>query len=483
MTERDDSDSSQPRKRIAVACGRCRKRKIRCSGDPGNGGQCSNCKNAGYEPCLFLRVGVVPTPRLSIPSLDFLTFPSSSQVQSQEAPIRSDNSRDYGYSLDAARGFSSNHRGSSVTPMNHVSSYATEMPAGDVLAASYRSNNPYSYSHSSSSKSYYPAVSGWTGTYPDDGSADYGMNYPGYPIMNQDPSSHLVQGYGRYGSGKSAVYVDAAEASSYSYGNLVHRPAAVSGDSQGFAMSGMAASLPPSSERMVSSDRLLPHVNRTLTGSSSAYRTDGLASYAGSKTSPSSAISEVGYGSMHSGFEASYPAPASTLPSSISHRSASHGDSSSSSGGGGAYHVRASHGGTEGLYGSGDQSLPAAEDSTAGMSYIYGDSKLDGSSSSSSRRDAHSGSGASASVLSNGHVYVPESHHGGGHHHHHHHHHHGSSSHGYVIQAASASQTGGVVDGGVAAAAATTSASVGSSGSSHVHPESHRRAAGSLRGG
>lgn len=95
MTERDlDLDSNQPRKRIAVAvsqrgplsppfpsdyprlpllrhqdarslitdstphikCGRCRKRKIRCSGDPGNGLPCVSCKSAGYEPCLFLRV-------------------------------------------------------------------------------------------------------------------------------------------------------------------------------------------------------------------------------------------------------------------------------------------------------------------------------------------------------------------------------------------------------------------------------------------
>ncbi|EPS43176.1 hypothetical protein H072_2837 [Dactylellina haptotyla CBS 200.50] len=47
-----------PRKRVNVACGRCRKRKIRCSGDPGNGSCCQNCKAAGVAPglCQFLRV-------------------------------------------------------------------------------------------------------------------------------------------------------------------------------------------------------------------------------------------------------------------------------------------------------------------------------------------------------------------------------------------------------------------------------------------
>ncbi len=39
-------------------CQRCRKRKIKCSGDPGNGQGCSNCRSAGTPPsvCTFLRV-------------------------------------------------------------------------------------------------------------------------------------------------------------------------------------------------------------------------------------------------------------------------------------------------------------------------------------------------------------------------------------------------------------------------------------------
>ncbi|PVH89314.1 hypothetical protein DL98DRAFT_565394 [Cadophora sp. DSE1049] len=54
-----ESDSnSRPRSRIPVACGRCRKRKIRCSGDAG--GSCTNCKNAGNDQCQFLRVSSEP---------------------------------------------------------------------------------------------------------------------------------------------------------------------------------------------------------------------------------------------------------------------------------------------------------------------------------------------------------------------------------------------------------------------------------------
>ncbi|KAG0138101.1 hypothetical protein HOY82DRAFT_642621 [Tuber indicum] len=52
------NSSGTPRRRIQVACGRCRKRKIRCSGDPGDNTGCSNCKAASVTQgsCVFLRV-------------------------------------------------------------------------------------------------------------------------------------------------------------------------------------------------------------------------------------------------------------------------------------------------------------------------------------------------------------------------------------------------------------------------------------------
>ncbi|KAM3511293.1 hypothetical protein MY11210_005030 [Beauveria gryllotalpidicola] len=54
-TQNGQSQGGDPeRKRVVVACLRCRKRKIRCSGDDGNGGSCTNCKNAN-EPQLLTR--------------------------------------------------------------------------------------------------------------------------------------------------------------------------------------------------------------------------------------------------------------------------------------------------------------------------------------------------------------------------------------------------------------------------------------------
>ncbi|KAJ5761398.1 hypothetical protein N7533_003437 [Penicillium manginii] len=51
-----DSKRNPQRRRVPVACGRCRRRKIKCSGDSGDGQGCSNCRSAGNTDCQFLRV-------------------------------------------------------------------------------------------------------------------------------------------------------------------------------------------------------------------------------------------------------------------------------------------------------------------------------------------------------------------------------------------------------------------------------------------
>jgi hypothetical protein len=55
---REDTITPPARRLIKAACVRCRKRKIRCSGDPENGSGCLNCRQAGVEPahCLFHEV-------------------------------------------------------------------------------------------------------------------------------------------------------------------------------------------------------------------------------------------------------------------------------------------------------------------------------------------------------------------------------------------------------------------------------------------
>jgi hypothetical protein len=74
----------QARRRIAVAvsahirtqscsvtdlymskCGRCRRRKIKCSGDPGDGTGCQACRSSGVklEDCNFCRVSIIVQTR------------------------------------------------------------------------------------------------------------------------------------------------------------------------------------------------------------------------------------------------------------------------------------------------------------------------------------------------------------------------------------------------------------------------------------
>ncbi|KAF2483233.1 hypothetical protein BDY17DRAFT_143723 [Neohortaea acidophila] len=66
--ELGDSPASEQRcrKRISMACRRCRKRKIKCSGDLGEGSGCGACRQAGADStqCTFIRVGAVEKSEL-----------------------------------------------------------------------------------------------------------------------------------------------------------------------------------------------------------------------------------------------------------------------------------------------------------------------------------------------------------------------------------------------------------------------------------
>ncbi|KAI1121158.1 hypothetical protein F5Y10DRAFT_288885 [Nemania abortiva] len=395
MADREDTD--QPRKRIAVATNSA---TTRSAGDAVNG-----------------RFDAAAIQEME----DHVLI-----VSSQETPLK--DTTDFTYNLDAARTYAHHNRGP-VSPLSPLPQYAHELAAGDGLATYRQSSYPYS------SKGYYPNMSGWTSAYQDDGSVDYNLNYAPYQIINQEPS--LVSGYSPYTTTRKSVYVD-PEASPYSYGNLAHRPA-TSNDSQGFSLSSMAASLPSPS------DRLHSNVNRTLT-SSSSFRNDGMpGSYATSKASSAGAMPDVAYSSLQPGFESAY-STSSTLASAIAHRATAHAD---------ATYPTAATAATDQLYAAADQALRPTEDAgAAGLSYVYSDSnKLGGGGGASggSRRDSqHSssagggsggGPGVSGSLLSNGHVYVPESHSA-------HHHPAAHAPHAYVVPGP-----------GAAAAAASSSSS------------------------
>ncbi|KAF2862024.1 hypothetical protein K470DRAFT_269299 [Piedraia hortae CBS 480.64] len=57
--DENDTTNGHTRRRIAVACSRCRRRKIKCSGDPGDGTGCQACRASGadVDKCNFIRVG------------------------------------------------------------------------------------------------------------------------------------------------------------------------------------------------------------------------------------------------------------------------------------------------------------------------------------------------------------------------------------------------------------------------------------------
>ncbi|KAK7404088.1 hypothetical protein QQX98_010103 [Neonectria punicea] len=160
----ETDDASPQRKRIAVACGRCRKRKIRCSGDTGNGMPCYNCKNAGFDPCLYLRVA------------------------SQETQLKHES---YSYSVDASRQYHS--RGSTVVP--------TQPPQYDGLA--YRPG-PSTFAYHGRP---FDAASTWASNMSVE---QQGVNYGAYP-----PPYHAVQ----------QAHQD-SDLNLTSFANLVHRAAA-----------------------------------------------------------------------------------------------------------------------------------------------------------------------------------------------------------------------------------------------------------------
>ncbi|KAJ5935727.1 hypothetical protein N7466_005274 [Penicillium verhagenii] len=89
-TEADGKMRTSQRRRVPVACRRCRKRKIKCSGDAGGDGQgCSNCRSAGANDCQFFR----PYPHMSAattqsPQLGMIPQnpPSKPNILSMESP-------------------------------------------------------------------------------------------------------------------------------------------------------------------------------------------------------------------------------------------------------------------------------------------------------------------------------------------------------------------------------------------------------------
>ncbi|CAM1509393.1 Fc.00g031320.m01.CDS01 [Cosmosporella sp. VM-42] len=358
LSEKDGIDEMTPqRKRIAVACGRCRKRKIRCSGDTGNG-PCTNCKNAGYEPCQFLRVA------------------------SQETMMK--NHDTFTYNLEASRQYHS--RGSTVVPQLPTVPQYPDGVAVPTDPLAYRQN---SASFGYNSKPYCP-VAGWAQAIPEEQPVNYPMYGPSYHGL---PEPEYNMNY-RIGSGPpskppSNLYVDTEPNYAYSSGppttSLAHRPAA--GADSSFTFQNVAAGMAGS---VNGSERVLPTpVGRSLPSSgASSYRNDSTSSTyskgsgsSGSGTSPNTPNSDVpsSYTSYEPSSMSSYPS--STLPTQLSRTD-----------------LYSTSGSSDAVFSTSD-SLRAPT-SAADMQYRYTDT--------TTRRDSTSSAGAL--TLSHGPTYVPQGH-------------------------------------------------------------------------
>ncbi|GAB1315292.1 hypothetical protein MFIFM68171_05502 [Madurella fahalii] len=353
MTEHQlDSDSTPQRKRIAVACGRCRKRKIRCSGDTGQGQPCSNCKNAGVEPCQFLR------------------------VLSREAPMRNEPG-DFNYNVGDARLYATR------TPAGTGLQYAHDLPtlgSNDVLA-SYRGESTYSYTPAT--KAYYPGMPAYGAPYGDE--FEFPIAVP-QPVLGHEPVGMLP---GQWSSGARAkppsfggMYMDTdGSYSAYSSPSLVHRaPHTAGSDTTNFSFSGVAASLPlPSAP---ASDRLLP--NPTARSSTLPYP----ASVKAPTTPPASAANTLADVATAATYASGFDTPGLPYTSQSTSSSLASQHSSSSRGNSGGYTVG------EAIFGEQERSLQSQGPAFDMTTYT-----------TEPRRGSGGSSGASA--LANNQPYAP----------------------------------------------------------------------------
>ncbi|KAK3307805.1 uncharacterized protein B0T15DRAFT_428227 [Chaetomium strumarium] len=320
MADQTDSDTTPQRKRIAVACGRCRKRKIRCSGDPGHGQPCSNCKNAGVDQCQFLR------------------------VSSREAHLR-DGASDFGYSVGDARVYASR------TPVGGGMPYNQDLPptlgSSDVLGSYRGAGSAYAFTPTAAAttaRAYYPAMHAYGTPYADDFELGLGVSSPS--VMSHDQTGMLP---GQWSSGAAAarqtrtptfssMYMDPSTPDGGAYGGyggtpggLLHRTSA---DSPNFSFSAVAASLPLSSTP--GPDRVLPNPTGQ---SSSTLPYPGMkpptpaASSASAVAAAASTLADVATAaaSYAGGFETTATAAAAYAASSASSSSSSSATASGSS--------------------------------------------------------------------------------------------------------------------------------------------------------
>ncbi|KAF4120069.1 Fungal Zn(2)-Cys(6) binuclear cluster domain [Geosmithia morbida] len=227
-----EGSSSSQRKRIPVACGRCRKRKIRCSGDNGNGDPCINCLNAGINVCQFLR----------------MSSHDADHFKSESLYTRS--------ILEDNRGHQQLRGGVLEALPTHIPSttmtYDGSSTGGDV----YRNMSRYGYLPSQASRGYVPwgpASHDYYGDHSIQGVVGYAHNglYTAGACMLQHQQQPTVQMKGLpgmagdYGSSVAMQTTAWGRRGSGETASEAHSPS--SGSSDRTSVSGMSVYAPPSS--------------------------------------------------------------------------------------------------------------------------------------------------------------------------------------------------------------------------------------------
>ncbi|RCI13141.1 hypothetical protein L249_1139 [Ophiocordyceps polyrhachis-furcata BCC 54312] len=228
-------DTASQRKRIAVACGRCRKRKIRCSGDAGNGEPCVNCKNAGSEPCQFLRVSSQEVAQVK-PSAFTYDVNASRNVQARASSAASpiclpmtglhDGLSLGDTSTPSGRRAVEGPRGGGVPPTSSSSSTTSITTTTGVETEGGGGGGGSSPTTSAYGNKQYYAATGWVNgggasVYGDDVSVDYTMCSPPFTAVADEASPYRLTSTTR---ANGLMYMDAE--TTYAYGGTLRPPTA-----------------------------------------------------------------------------------------------------------------------------------------------------------------------------------------------------------------------------------------------------------------
>ncbi|RDA87797.1 hypothetical protein CP532_2462 [Ophiocordyceps camponoti-leonardi (nom. inval.)] len=212
-------DTASQRKRIA----------IRCSGDAGNGEPCVNCKNAGSEPCQFLRVSSQEVAHVK-PSAFTYDVNASRSVQARTSSAASPiclpmTGLHDGLSLGEAstpsgRRLVEGPRGEGVPPTTSISSTSLTTTGVDAAGGGGGGGGGSSPTTGAYGNKQYYAANGWANgggpnVYGEDVGVDYAICSPPFTTVADDASPYRLTSTTR---ANGLMYMDAE--TTYGYGGV-----------------------------------------------------------------------------------------------------------------------------------------------------------------------------------------------------------------------------------------------------------------------